>query len=33
MLLAAGAVVAFATITIVKKQRERAEHERMMVWG
>lgn len=32
MLIAAAALVAFAAITI-KKQRERAEAERMMVWG
>jgi hypothetical protein len=32
-MLIAGALVAFATILIIKKQRERAEAERMMVWG
>jgi len=32
MLIAAAALVAFAVISI-KKQRERAEAERMMVWG
>ena len=32
MVIAAAALVAFAAI-IIEKQRERAEAERMMVWG
>jgi len=32
MVIAAAALAAFAAITVMK-QRERAEAERMMVWG
>jgi len=32
MVIAAAALMAFAAV-IIKKQRERAEAKRMMVWG